>query len=103
MPDQGLAKALGIWRSWLAEHDAGLVPIADPDRFQWAGWWIATLRHEVGDPATTGSTEVAVLAFGSPPGIVLSTLDPALLGRAVASLAPAAEALDCRGFTPGTD
>lgn len=79
LPDTDLPTALGIWRSWLAEHDAGLVPIADPNRFQWAGWWIATVRHD--QPSETGPGEIAVLAFGSPPGVVLSPLDPALLGR----------------------
>lgn len=75
LPDTDLPQALGIWRSWLAEHDAGLVPIADPDRFQWAGWWIATVQRE---PADTPDTPVedAVLAFGTPPGIVLSPSTP---------------------------
>jgi hypothetical protein len=41
LPAGDLAQALGAWRSWLAEHGSGLVPIADPVRFQWAGWWIA--------------------------------------------------------------
>lgn len=86
MPDTDLPQALGIWRSWLAERDAGLVPIADPDRFQWAGWWIATVQHEQADTPGTAPVEAAVLAFGTPPGIVLSPLDPALLGRATADL-----------------
>jgi hypothetical protein len=37
LPDGDLPQALGAWRSWLAEHGSGLVPIADPVRFQWAG------------------------------------------------------------------
>jgi hypothetical protein len=44
--DGDLVHGLGIWRNCLAEHDAGLVPIADPDRFQWAGWWIAITRND---------------------------------------------------------
>jgi hypothetical protein len=44
LPDEDLARALGAWRSWLAEHGSGLVPIADPVRFQWAGWWIAVVE-----------------------------------------------------------
>lgn len=79
LPDADLPAALGIWRTWLAEHDAGLVPIADPNGFQWAGWWIATVRHDLA--SVTGPGEIAVLAFGTPPGIVLSPLDPSLLGR----------------------
>lgn len=84
LPDTDLRVALGIWRNWLAEHDAGLVPIADPNRFEWAGWWIATLRHD--QPSESGPGESAVLAFGSPPGIVFSPLEPSLLGRATGDL-----------------
>jgi hypothetical protein len=88
LPDEELAHALGAWRSWLAEHGSGLVPIADPVGFQWAGWWIAVVdqpapleggRHD-------GGADVAVLAFGTPPGVVLSPQAPALLGRATADL-----------------
>ncbi|MGY1761795.1 MOSC domain-containing protein [Geodermatophilus sp. SYSU D00779] len=79
LPDEDLAHALGAWRTWLAERGSGLVPIADPVRFQWAGWWIAVVEHPAG-------TEVAVLAFGTPPGVVLSPQAPALLGRATADL-----------------
>jgi hypothetical protein len=78
LPDDDLAHALGAWRTWLAEHGSGLVPIADPARFQWPGWWIAVVR--------TAGTEVATVAFGTPPGIVLSPQDPDLLGRATAEL-----------------
>jgi hypothetical protein len=87
LPDRDLTEALGIWRSWLAGHDTGLVPIADPDRFQWAGWWIAIVRRERTTTPDIDPTEVAVLAFGTPPGIVLSPQDPTLLGRATADLA----------------
>jgi len=78
-PGEDLAQALGAWRGWLAERGSGLVPIADPVRFQWAGWWIAVVEQEAG-------AEVAVLAFGTPPGVVLSPQAPALLGRATADL-----------------
>ncbi|WP_209306420.1 MOSC domain-containing protein [Blastococcus sp. CT_GayMR19] len=79
LPDDDLTHALGAWRSWLAEHGSGLVPIADPVHFQWAGWWIAVVANPPG-------TDVAVLAFGTPPGVVLSPQAPALLGRATADL-----------------
>jgi hypothetical protein len=83
LPPAGtLAGALGVWRTWLAERGFGLVPIADPTRFQWAGWWIATVE-ETGD---TAAREVAVLAFGTPPGVVLSPHAPELLGRATETL-----------------
>lgn len=77
-----LADALGGWRTWLAERGSGLVPIADPTRFQWAGWWLATVER-TGDGA---AREVAVLAFGTPPGVVLSPHAPELLGRATETL-----------------
>jgi MOSC domain-containing protein len=84
LPAGDLPQALGAWRTWLAERGSGLVPIADPTRFQWAGWWIAVVQDPDSDPSV--ATEVATLAFGTPPGIVLSPQDPALLGRATADL-----------------
>jgi hypothetical protein len=90
LPDGGLAHALGAWRSWLAERGSGLVPIADPLRFQWAGWWIAVVEDDA---------EVAVLAFGTPPGVVLSPQEPALLGRATADL-PIREAYAVASLDP---
>ena len=83
LPTAGtLASGLGLWRTWLAGLGFGLVPIADPTRFQWAGWWIATV--EFADGAAV--REVAVLAFGTPPGVVLSPHAPELLGRATETL-----------------
>ncbi len=87
LPDDDLAHALGAWRSWLAEHGSGLVPIADPVHFQWAGWWIAVVEDLPGPAGRQADgAEVAVLAFGTPPGVVLSPQAPALLGRATADL-----------------
>jgi hypothetical protein len=88
LPDTDLPHALGAWRTWLAEHGSGLVPIADPTRFQWAGWWIAVLQNPDIAETTTSHDEpqVAALAFGTPPGIVLSPQTPTLLGRATADL-----------------
>jgi MOSC domain-containing protein YiiM len=86
IPPGDLSSAVGALRTWLAGRDSGLVPIADPTRFQWPGWWLAVVR--------TGGTEVATVAFGTPPGIVLSPQDPSLLGRATAELTiPAAYAV----------
>ncbi len=48
LPDEGLAHPLGAWRTWLAEHGSGLVPIAEPVRFQWPGWWIAVVEQQTG-------------------------------------------------------
>ena len=78
LPPGGLSSAVGALRTWLAGRDSGLVPIDAPTRFQWPGWWIAVVQ--------TADTEVATVAFGTPPGIVLSPQDPALLGRATAEL-----------------
>ncbi|MFL6094752.1 MAG: MOSC domain-containing protein [Blastococcus sp.] len=90
-----LTDALGSWRTWLAERGFGLVPIADPVGFQWAGWWIASIE----DPADGTGSPVAVLAFGTPPGVVLSPQAPALLGRATATL-PIIEAYAVASLDP---
>ena len=78
--------ALAAWKSWLAGRDFGMVPIAEPRSFQWAGWWIAIVDQ--GDSSLTrrSQDQVAVLAFGTPPGVVLSPQDPTLLGHATADL-----------------
>jgi MOSC domain-containing protein YiiM len=78
--------ALALWKSWLAGRDFGLVPIADPRSFQWAGWWIAIVNHSESPHADGPQRQVAALAFGTPPGIVLSPQDPTLLGQATADL-----------------
>ena len=76
-----LAETIATWRSWLAGRGAGLVPIADPARFNWPGYWIAV----VGERADR-QEQTAALMFGSPAGVVLSPGDHALLGRAAADL-----------------
>jgi hypothetical protein len=89
LPAGDLAQALGAWRGWLAERGSGLVPIADPPRFQWPGWWIAVVQAPDGNQDSAPQAdlpEIAALAFGTPPGIVLSPQNPALLGRATADL-----------------
>lgn len=78
--------ALAAWKGWLAGRDFGMVPIADPRSFQWAGWWIAVVTDVDGPLADGRQRQVAVLAFGTPPGVVLSPQDPGLLGRATADL-----------------
>jgi MOSC domain-containing protein YiiM len=83
-PAADLPGAVAHWRSWLAGRGAGLVPIAQPARFNWPGYWLAVLA----DPAPAGATEdgTAVLMFGTPSGVVLSPQDRALLGAAAAGL-----------------
>ena len=78
--------ALAAWKSWLAGRDFGMVPIAEPRSFQWAGWWIAVVDHADSPLADGPQRQVAVLAFGTPPGVVLSPQDPTLLGHATADL-----------------
>jgi len=55
-----------FFQQWLAERNLGLVPIAEPASFDWAGQWIAV----VGD----AEDEHALVMFGSPSGV---WLDPA--------------------------
>ena len=90
LPDLGDAPAhhlLGAYKSWLAGRGSGLVPIHDPRSFQWAGWWFAVVDGSDSAHADGPRSQVAVLAFGTPPGVVLSPQDPDLLGRATADLA----------------
>ena len=49
-----------FYKQWLAERNLGLVPIAEPARFDWPGHWLARVRTTEGDHA--------VLMFGSPSG-----------------------------------
>lgn len=89
LPNLGGAPAahvLGAYRSWLAGRGSGLVPIHDPRNFQWAGWWFAVVDGSDSPVADGPQRQVAVLAFGTPPGVVLSPQDPALLGQATAEL-----------------
>jgi len=60
-PDEDPA---AFWRQWLATRNLGLVPIADPTGFSWAGYWLAFVR------GGSGGTH-AVLMFGVPSGPVL--------------------------------
>ena len=86
LEDQSLTHALAAWKSWLASRGFGIVPIAEARSFQWAGWWIAIVDH-IDSPLADGpQRQVAVLAFGTPPGVVLSPQNPTLLGRATADL-----------------
>ena len=89
LPDLGDAPAhhlLGAYKSWLAGRGSGLVPIHDPRSFQWAGWWCAVVEASDSPLADGPQRQVAVLAFGTPPGVVLSPQDPTLVGRATAEL-----------------
>jgi MOSC domain-containing protein YiiM len=58
-----------VWRNWLAQRGLGLVPIAEPQRFDWPGPWLAVLR------AADGDGQVAAVAFGAPPGVAWHPAD----------------------------
>ena len=70
LPDSDFRGAMAHWRSWLAGRGFGLVPLAQPRKFNWPGYWLAVL-----------SDDKAVLLFGTPSGVVLSPQDASLLGR----------------------
>ena len=55
-------EAIRFYGQWLAEHNLGLVPIANPAAFAWPGYWIARVR--------SGEADHAVLMYGSPSGPV---------------------------------
>jgi hypothetical protein len=66
IPEDGHPEPFTVWRNWLAQRGLGLVPIADPARFNWPGPWLALLRK--------GDGEVGAVAFGSPPGVAWNPL-----------------------------
>jgi hypothetical protein len=57
----GVGDPFRFYRQWLAERNLGLVPIAEPDSFDWPGQWIAVVDGSGEDHA--------VLMFGSPSGV----------------------------------
>jgi hypothetical protein len=65
VPDDSV-EPIRFFRQWLAERNLGLVPIAEPASFDWAGQWIAVVDGSHG--------RHAVVMFGSPSG---AWLDPA--------------------------
>ena len=65
VPDDSV-EPFRFFRQWLAERNLGLVPIANPASFDWAGQWIAVVDDADG--------QHAVVMFGSPSG---AWLDPA--------------------------
>lgn len=59
----GAVEPVRFFQQWLAERNLGLVSIAEPDSFDWAGQWIAVVDSADG--------EHAVVMFGSPSGVWL--------------------------------
>jgi len=68
LPDQDHPQPWTVWRHWLGRRGLGLVPIADPAKFDWPGPWLAMLR------AADGQGLVGAVAFGAPPGLAFSPL-----------------------------
>ncbi|HZD66516.1 MAG TPA: MOSC domain-containing protein [Acidimicrobiales bacterium] len=89
-PGGDLRGAFAAWRSWLAGRGSGLVPIANPARFHWPGYWLAVLG------GTGDGDDTAVVMFGTPSGVVLSPQDASLLG------APATEVPVRQGYVVST-
>ena len=65
-PGDASVEPVRFFAQWLAERNLGLVPIAEPASFDWAGQWLGVVRGTDG--------EHAVVMFGSPSGV---WLDPA--------------------------
>lgn len=55
-------------RQWLAERGLGLVAVADPQTFSWAGPWIAQLTCDDG-------SDRYVIMFGVPSGVIFDPLE----------------------------
>jgi len=67
VPETHDREPLVFWQQWLAERQLGLVPVAEAERFGWAGNWLGLVRDAAGE-------QQAVVMFGLPSGPVL---DPA--------------------------
>jgi MOSC domain-containing protein YiiM len=67
VPAPGEAPLLVTVRQWLAERGIGLVAVADPQAFSWAGHWIAQLVEADG-------ADRHVIMFGVPSGVVFDPL-----------------------------
>jgi hypothetical protein len=88
IPVPGAAPPLVAARQWLAERGLGLVPVAEPETFAWAGPWIAQLTGDDG-------AERHVIMFGVPSGVVFDPLGltkgapcPIRAGYVLAALEP---------------
>jgi MOSC domain-containing protein YiiM len=102
IPDAGHPQPWTVWRNWLGQRRLGLIPIADPARFDWPGPWLAMLRSADGEGC------IGVVAFGAPPGLAWSplggpeTFDAVQLGYVVAPADVALWAPSFAAAPPGT-
>lgn len=67
IPAVGTAPLLITVRQWLAERGLGLVAVADPGAFSWAGPWIAQVTGQDG-------IDRHVIMFGIPSGVIFDPL-----------------------------
>jgi hypothetical protein len=81
VPEESSSEWRDVLDLWLAQHDFGLVPVADPYTFNWAGHWIGIV-----DPPELGTDAAAVLLFGTPSAVIASPSASALIGKAVEEL-----------------
>jgi len=72
---------LAVLRLWLARLDCGLVPVAEPETFSWAGHWIGIVDAPGEDDHST-----AVLLFGTPSAVIASPAAPSLVDKSVDEL-----------------
>lgn len=72
VPTAGVDEDVADWRTmrWLGGRGLGLVPIASPDKFSWAGPWIGLVRSE------RDGTRRAVVRYGVPSGLVWDPAPP---------------------------
>ncbi|MEO5574676.1 MAG: MOSC domain-containing protein [Gaiellaceae bacterium] len=77
LPESDSDRSLMFWRQWLSERHLGLVQVAEPREFEWAGHWIGLVRGEGGELD-------AVLMFGVPSGIVLDPIGVSARGAPTA-------------------
>jgi hypothetical protein len=80
-PEASGSEWRAVLRLWLAQYGCGLVPVAQPHTFSWAGHWLGIV-----DAPEEGTDAVAVLLFGTPSAVIASPAAPALLGKAVDEL-----------------
>jgi MOSC domain-containing protein YiiM len=67
IPVPGEAPLLVAARQWLAERGLGLIAVADPQAFAWAGPWIAQFIDDDG-------IDRHVIMFGIPSGVIFDPL-----------------------------
>lgn len=68
------ASALVVARQWLAEQGLGLVRVADPREFSWAGPWIGQFSSDGDSDGPGDGAERYAIMFGIPSGVIFDPL-----------------------------